>query len=90
MAYRQTDTIAAEAEAVDAIDAAIEESIARSRAETQRSASRSRLIGWAGRLVFLVGLVTFGITWALDSEWGILVAVMIMFASPGINRNLMG
>lgn len=88
MAYRETDTITAEAEAIDAIDAAIEESIARSREESRRTLWRKRLIGWAGRLVFLGGLVTLGIAWAVDSEWGSLVAVMIIFASPGVG--LMG
>ena len=90
MAYRQTETISAEAEANDAIDAAIEDAIADAQEERKREAVRSFLVRWTGRLVFLLGLATLGVAWLGEWDWLGLAGAILMMLAPGIGLMRLG
>lgn len=90
MTYRETDTVSAEAEANEAIDVAIEEASALTRATAERKAKRARVGRWFGRGCFLLSLVLFGLAASLKSHVLGMVAVAVLILSGGIGLMRLG
>lgn len=88
MAYRETDTVQAEAEANDAIESAIEETMALRRLQEKRNVRRAQVGRWIGRSFLAMGLCFFGIALAFKSHgFGIAgVAMLILSGAVGLMR----
>lgn len=84
MAYRKTDSIAAEADANDAIEIAIEEAAALRQLDERRKARRAYAGRWIGRLSLLLSLVLFALAAALESHGVGVAAVSMLILSGGI------
>lgn len=90
MAYRKTDTIAAEADANDAIERAIQEAAALSRVAKKRQDRRARAGRWVGRLSFLLSLILFALAAALNSHELGMAAAAVLILSGGIGLMRLG